>query len=528
MAKPSGRPNRPAVEEKREDGEVRGADHGRATTFVPGRPGAPPEPRENGLLHRLGRLLPFPTADAGPPSTNGSKWGRYGRRPILLLALVGFIDSVDKGILPGVLALVQDDLGFSDSQAGILGSVFVLMTFVATLPAGYLADRFRRTRIIATTMVSWGAISAMNAAVQNFLQFAAVRAALGVGETVDDPASQSLVSDYYEPSRRGRAYALLRAFPTIGSAVGLGVGGVVGAIFGWRAAFLIVGVPGSLLAVAIWRLPEPERGEHDALEDHEGADAGSEAEEDGDARSTGSSSLASVTSRPFKEDLKEASRVRSLRALMIGSAISQGATFGFGFWAAAFYERHTSLSAGSAAGLVGGLILIGAIVGTFVGGSITDRIRDRIPGAPMLFAGAAQFVSAIIFATTFFPVPLWWRIPGQVLGVMLLVSGFPALLGMLAEVVYPKIRGVAFSLRTFLGALASAVSPLLIGFLADQFSFVADGEVQGHLSNAFLAVTPLVAIGALVVLQGRRHVPGDLEHARQRIMEDAEEGAIGS
>lgn len=497
----------------------RGADGARSTGFVPGRPGAPPRPGENGVLARLGQLLPFGSSAPGP-ADDGSKWGRYGRRPIILLALVGFIDSVDRGILPGVLTLVQDDLGFNDSQAGVLGSVFVLMTFVATLPAGYLADRFRRTRIIATTLVSWGAISALNATVQSFLQFAAVRAALGMGETIDDPSSQSLISDYYEPSRRGRAYALLRAFPTIGSAVGLGVGGVVGSILGWRAAFLVVGVPGSLLAIAIWRLPEPKRGEHDEVEGGEGT--GADTEPDGDARDDRTpASDPTATTRPFKEDLLEASRVRSLRALMIGSAISQGATFGFGFWAAAFYDRHTSLSAGSAAGLVGGLILIGALTGTLVGGSITDRIRDRIPGAPMLFAGAAQFVSAIVFATTFLPVPLWWRISGQVIGVMLLVAGFPALLGMLAEVVYPKIRGVAFSLRTFLGALASGVSPVLIGFIADQFSFVVDGEVQGHLSNAFLAVTPLVAIGALVVLQGRRHVPGDIEHARQRILEDA-------
>src|SRR5688572_11323892 len=94
-------------------------------------------------------------------------WGRYGRRPVLLLAGVAFVDGVDKGILPGVLSLVQDDLGFSDTQAGILGSVFVLMTFVVVLPAGYIADRFRRTSVIAVTLASWGLIAAANAAVRN-------------------------------------------------------------------------------------------------------------------------------------------------------------------------------------------------------------------------------------------------------------------------------------------------------------------------------------------------------------------------
>ena len=121
-----------------------------------------------------------------------------------MLSLVAFIDSVDRGILPGVLDDVQDDLGFSDFQAGFLGTAFVLAGFVAVLPAGYLADRYRRTRIIAIVLASWGAISALNAAVTNFVQFAIVRATLGIGETVDNPSSQSLIADYYKPDLHGR------------------------------------------------------------------------------------------------------------------------------------------------------------------------------------------------------------------------------------------------------------------------------------------------------------------------------------
>ena len=150
------------------------------------------------------------------PKKAKTDWGKYGRNPVVILALVAFIDSVDRGILPGVLDDVQDDLGFSDFQAGFLGTAFVLAGFVAVLPAGYLADRYRRTRIIAIVLASWGAISALNAAVTSFVQFAIVRAILGVGETVDNPASQSLIADYYKPDLRGRAYAYQRVAPTVG------------------------------------------------------------------------------------------------------------------------------------------------------------------------------------------------------------------------------------------------------------------------------------------------------------------------
>ena len=147
------------------------------------------------------------------PKKAKTDWGKYGRNPVVILALVAFIDSVDRGILPGVLDDVQDDLGFSDFQAGFLGTAFVLAGFVAVLPAGYLADRYRRTRIIAIVLASWGAISALNAAVSSFVQFAIVRAILGVGETVDNPASQSLIADYYRPELRGRAYSYQRVAP---------------------------------------------------------------------------------------------------------------------------------------------------------------------------------------------------------------------------------------------------------------------------------------------------------------------------
>ena len=97
-----------------------------------------------------------------------TEWGRYGRRPVRLLAGVALIDAIDRGILPGVLTTVQDDFGFGDTAAGFLGTAFVITGFVVTIPAGYLADRYRRTRVIATVLLSWGVISALNATVRNY------------------------------------------------------------------------------------------------------------------------------------------------------------------------------------------------------------------------------------------------------------------------------------------------------------------------------------------------------------------------
>ncbi|MCA1830104.1 MAG: MFS transporter [Actinobacteria bacterium] len=414
------------------------------------------------------------------------------------MAAVAFIDSVDRGILPGVLELVQKDLHFSDTQAGLLASVFVLMSFVVAIPAGYIADRFRRTYIIGIALASWGVITAANAVVRNFGQFLAVRAVLGAGEAVNGPASNSLLADYYEPSIRGRAYAYTRVAPTVGYAIGLGVGGAVGSLWGWRAAFLIVGVPGSLLAFWMLRVREPVRGESDKTD-------------------TSDTLLESAVRRGWtalREDLREAIRVRSLRAVMIGTAVSTGALTGLGFWAASFYERHTSLGVGASAKLVGAIILLGAIVGTLLGGRAADRARVAEASSPMRLAGVTQLIAGVVLAATFLHMPLWARLPGQLVGVAFVVAAFPALSAMTSEVVAPNIRGSAFALIGFLSALSSAISPLVIGIVADAFPITIHGHREGNLATAFLVVTPLIGIGAIIVLNGRRHVADDIARVK--------------
>lgn len=422
-------------------------------------------------------------------------WGKYGRRPLRLLALVAFIDAVDRGILPGVLSNVQDEFGFSDTAAGFLGTAFVLTSFLVTVPAGYLADRYARTRIIAAVMASWGAISALNAGVRNYWQFAAVRAALGVGETVDNPASQSLLADYYPLEVRGRAFAFQRISPFIGAAVGTGLAGAVGATLGWRWAFLIVGVPGSILALQVLRLPEPTRGESDAVGD------GREAAE----HHRGVHALVA--------DIRVVAAIPTLRSLMLGSAIASGALAGLAFWAPSFLERHTTLGSGGGAGLAAGLILVGALGGTVAGGYFTDRLRGAHGGTPMLIAGVGQGLGAAILLPSFLPMPLFVRLPVQLVGVALIVGGLVAIPVMISEVVPAAIRGITYSIAGFFTALGSALSPLLIGVVADLFERDFDGEVKGDLAKAFLCFTPLVLVGAAVLLNGRRHVAEDIAAA---------------
>ena len=82
------------------------------------------------------------------------------------------------------------------------------------------------------------------------------------------------------------------------------------------------------------------------------------------------------------------------------------------------------------------------------------------------------------------------------------------------------MRGLAFSITGFFSALTSALSPLVIGFIADRFDYVVDGEVKGNLANAFLIVTPLVFVGAACCGEGRRHMTADLLPRRGSVIAD--------
>ncbi|HZQ87142.1 MAG TPA: MFS transporter [Acidimicrobiales bacterium] len=445
-------------------------------------------------------------------------WGRYGRRPLVILALVGLIDAIDRGILPGAASKIQDELHFSDTKIGVLSTAFIFASFLATPVAGYIVDRRRRTRVIATVLAGWGVLAGLTAAVQNFVQFLGVRAVLGGSDAVNGPAGQSLIADYYPPAIRGRAYAVRQVTPVLGTAIGTGVGGVVAGTIGWRWAFLLVGIPGSLLALTVLRLAEPRRGEHDGdpPPDASAETAIAEAASNLPVRPpSGPDPVPQSAGQAIRTDLRAVIGIPTLRALMIGSGVITGSLTALGYWAPSFYERHAGLSTAQSGAVSGGLILFGAIAGTIAGGVIADRLRTRYEGAPMLLAGIAQFVGGVLLFVSFLPVPTWTvRVPLQFIGVLFIVGAIPALAVMTAEVAPARLRGTAFAVTTWLGALLGGVTAPLVGALAVHWPIVVHGKKEGNLALAFAIVTPLVLLGSMVVLNGRRHVAADTARAR--------------
>jgi MFS family permease len=144
----------------------------------------------------------------------------------------------------------------------------------------------------------------------------------------------------------------------------------------------------------------------------------------------------------------------------------------------------------------------------------------------MLVAGVSQFAGAALLMPTFLPMPLYVRLPLQFIAVALIVGGLVAIPVMITEVVPATVRGITFSITGFLSSVVSALSPLAIGFVADRFPRDFDGETKGDLAKAFLIMTPLVLVGALVLLHGRRHVANDIAAATAARIAANGDGAV--
>src|SRR5205807_7647591 len=202
----------------------------------------------------------------GHPLCRKAMVGRVSTRPMWVLGLVIMIDQVDQNIVRGVITPLKHDFHASDASIGVLLAAFVLVNGIVTVPAGYLADRWDRTRTIGNTVVAWSGVTALTAAMPTFASLVAIRGALGFGQAITEPAAASLLADYYPPAERGRAFSVQQCLLFVGFGLGVGAGGLVGNALGWRAAFLLVGTPGVLIAVAVFRLREPARGAADRLQ----------------------------------------------------------------------------------------------------------------------------------------------------------------------------------------------------------------------------------------------------------------------
>lgn len=434
------------------------------------------------------------TTEPTPASSDiSSRVAGYG---LFMLTLVYAFNFVDRQILVILQEPIKLEMGLSDAQLGLLsGFSFALVYITAGIPIAFWADRSNRRNIIAGALTIWSGMTAVSGFAQNYTQLLLARIGVGIGEAGGSPPAHSMISDYYPPHRRGTALAIYSTGVHVGILLGFIAGGLISQAYGWRVAFMAVGIPGVLFAlVFVLTVKEPQRGRWE--------------------------STAEAAYKPtMAETVAVLSSYRSFWYLAGGCGLSAFVGYGNGNFAPSFLMRNHGFSVGEV-----GIVLAvfgggGGLLGTFFGGFLADRlgVKDKrwylwLPaiaaalaaplGFPYLLLDNTIAVIGFMFLTTI--------MINTYLGPCLAISH---------SLVPPAMRALTSAvLFLVLNLIGLGLGPLTVGLLSD---FYAGYFGDDSLRYAMLTVGLLGAPAMLLFWLGARQLPADLAQRKVSSTESA-------
>jgi len=405
------------------------------------------------------------------------------------LILLYVVNYVDRQILSVLLEPIKHDLGASDTEMGLLtGLAFALFYTIAAVPIARLADGGVRRTVIVWGVAAWSVMTAFCGLARNFGELALARVGVGIGEATLNPAAHSLLSDWFPPERRSTALALYNLGGSFGIMTGFMLGGVIGETFGWRAAFLVVGLPGLALSIATrFVLEEPERGAMEGVRVEAGV-AGT------------------------REVIAFMLRQPTFRHLAVASAFYSFAAYGFTIWGSAFLIRvhgMTLADTGIAMGLVQG---VGGGLGTYAGGRLVDALARRDERFAV-WVPAAGGLLALPFLALFL---LWperdGALAGYAVAMVFSVLFIGPSYGLVQSLARLRMRAQAAALLLFaINLIGLGIAPLVVGVLNDALA-ARFGDEAIRFSLLATGATTLWAV--VHSLLAARSLPADLAAVR--------------
>ena len=314
-------------------------------------------------------LQDSPASSESPPEVGGP----YAYYVLGVLFVVYIFNFIDRQILAILLEPIKQDLQISDTALGFLtGFAFAIFYTVAGIPLARLADRWVRRSLIAISVAVWSLMTAASGLAQGFTGLAFARIGVGIGEAGCTPPVHSLLSDYFPPEKRATALAIYASGIYVGVGLGYWLGGWLNDAYGWRMAFMAVGLPGLLIALLVrLTVREPPRG---------------------------MSERQPIQTRDY--GIKEAARfftsLPAGRRVSLAGAFQAYAGYGLGTWLPAFFIRLHGMTPGELGLWLSWITALGGGVGAFSGGWLADRWVYRQPRA-RAYVGMIGAILAVPF-----------------------------------------------------------------------------------------------------------------------------------
>ena len=290
---------------------------------------------------------------------------------LAMLLLVYVFNFVDRQILAILAAPIQADLGLDDAQMGMLGGLaFAMLYSTLGVPLAWLADRTSRSWVITGSLVIWSLFTAVCGAAQGFWHIFLARLGVGVGEAGGVAPSYAVIGDHFPSERRAFALSVYSLGIPLGSATGVLAGGYVAARVDWRAAFLVVGIAGLLIA-PLFKFVVRDR-----------------------PKAAAPASPADGEGVRFLAIAALLARKRGFWLLSFGAASSSMLGYGLAFWLPSLLQRSFHLDLVETSWFIGAVLLLGGSVGVLSGGLLADRL-GRANRAFYAWVPAMAFVAAV-------------------------------------------------------------------------------------------------------------------------------------
>src|SRR5262245_3397280 len=428
-----------------------------------------------------------PMDDTAPALRTPSR--AYANYVLGLLVVVYVMNFVDRQLISILIEPIKAEFGATDAAMGILtGFAFAIFYTVAGIPVARLANAWLRRSVIAIGLALWSGMTALTGLSRSFGELALARIGVGIGEAGGTPPSHALLSDYFPPDRRATALGIFSLGVPLGTLLGYSLGGWIGQHYGWRTAFVWIGLPGVLLALLVrLTVREPRRGAFES-----GRHAGARA-------TTG-------------EVLRYLRALHSFRWIVPAVSLASFSGYGFAVWKPVFLMRVHDFSMAEA-GLWIGLLSGGTgFLSTLVGGFTADWLARRDPSWALRLC-ALSVLAALPFQLAFllWPDPivaLLVFVPGGLVGGMWPPPSYAAT----QNLVPPHMRALASAiLLFFLNLIGLGAGPFAVGWLSDLFA-----PSLGKESVRWALVIPLAfnVFGAFAYWQASKSYAAELASTR--------------
>jgi MFS family permease len=370
---------------------------------------------------------------------------------LLILFLVYTFNFIDRQIVGILAGSIKADLQLTDTQLGLMGGIaFALLYASLGIPIALLADRFNRVWIVTFSLALWSAFTALCGVAQGFWQLFLFRTGVGIGEAGGVAPSYSLISDYFPPAERARAFAVFSFGIPVGSAAGILFGGLIAARIDWRMAFFVCGFAGLVLAPLLaFTVREPVRGRLDP-------------------------SAATTAAPPLGEVLRTLTGKGSFWLITFGATSSSTLGYGLAFWLPQFLARSFRMSLADLSLYYSGIAFFGGVLGIWMGGYLADRLGSTSKAAYGLVPAAAFVLSLPFYAAGM-------RSTSPVLAFFLFL--IPSALGLVW--LGPVITSIQHLVPPAMRATASAVFLFINNLLGIGFGIFLFGKMSDILRPRF-------------------------------------------